>query len=118
MVERLARSSRLSNLLRYLGEKYLHGEADRISEYGNATDVFGRAATFDPGQDAIARVETHRLRKKLKEYYETEGKDQPIRICIPGGSYVPVFQHRVEHGNACPVEVQEAPAAPAPARPA
>ena len=109
MVERLARSSRLSNLLRYLGEKYLRGEAYQISEYGIATDVFGRAAAFDPSQDAIARVETHRLRKKLKEFYETEGKDFPIRILIPAGSYVPLFQHRseLERPYAAPATLAE-----------
>jgi len=69
MVERLARSPRLANLLRYVGDKALNGEADQIREYNIATEVFGRSQTFDSSQDAIARVEAHRLRKKLKEFY-------------------------------------------------
>jgi Malectin domain len=102
MVERLARSSRLSQLLRYVGEKYFQGESDQIREYDIATGVFGRPLTFDPGQDAIARVEIHRLRKKLKEYYDVEGKDQQIRISIPPGTYAPVFQHRTESAKVIP----------------
>ena len=91
----LVRSPRLANLLRYIGEKYLSGESDHLSEYNIATEVFGRSKTvFDSGEDAIARVEAHRLRKRLKEYYENGGKDRPIHVSIPPGTYVPVFTRR------------------------
>ena len=85
------RSPRLAHLLQYLCTKYFDGEADQIKEYNIAVDVLNRPETFDPAEDAIARVEVHRLRKKLKEYYETEGTDHPIRIVIPTGRYGPVF---------------------------
>jgi len=85
------RSPRLARLLKYLCEKYFAGEADRIKEYNIAVDVLDRPASFDPSEDAIARVEVHRLRKKLREYYETEGSDHPLHIVIPSGRYVPVF---------------------------
>jgi len=85
------RSPRLARLLRYLCEKYFAGEADRIKEYNIAVDVLDRPASFDPSEDAIARVEVHRLRKKLREYYETEGSDHPLHIMIPAGRYAPVF---------------------------
>jgi len=91
MVERLARSPRLANLLRYVGDKALNGESDQIREYNIATEVFGRSQTFDSSQDAIARVEAHRLRKKLKEFYDAEGKNRPVQIVLPPGTYVPVF---------------------------
>ncbi len=91
MVARLARAPRLANLLRFVGEKYLNGQTDQIREYNIATEVFGRPETFDSNQDAIARVEAHRLRKKLKEFYEAEGKDRPVHIVLPSGTYVPVF---------------------------
>jgi hypothetical protein len=55
-------------------------------------EVFGRTASFDRNQDAIARVEAHRLRKKLKQFYETEGKAHPIHIELPLGGYAPVFR--------------------------
>ena len=44
------------------------------------------------GQDSIVRTEARRLRKKLKEYYEHEGKDDPVLIYFRLGSYAPVFR--------------------------
>ena len=72
-------------------EKYFAGETDQIKEYNIAVDVLDRPASFDPSEDAIARVEVHRLRKKLREYYQSEGADHTLRIVIPIGRYVPVF---------------------------
>lgn len=95
VAEALARSPRLSKLLRYLGEKYFLGETDQLHEYNIATEVFGRSsATFDPAEDAIARVESHRLRKSLKRFYETEGRNHAIQLSIPSGAYIPVFTHQ------------------------
>jgi len=97
VVEALQRSPRLSRLLRYLGEKYFQGEVDQLHEYNIATEVFGRSkTTFDAGEDAIARVEAHRLRKKLKEFYDSEGKNHCIQLSIPSGTYVPVFTRRTD----------------------
>jgi hypothetical protein len=96
VAESLARSPRLARLVRYLGDKYFLGEGDQLHEYNIATEVFGRSKTaFDAGEDAIARVEAHRLRKKLKLFYETEGKDHPVQLWVPSGSYIPVFTHPV-----------------------
>jgi len=64
-----------------------------LSELRIAMEVFGRSEDFDRNQDSIARVEAHRLRKRLKQYYEAEGKYHSVRIELPPGSYVPVFQH-------------------------
>lgn len=88
----LAGATRLSRLLKYIGEKYFAGETDKLHEYGIATEVFGRSkSTFSAGEDAIVRVEAHRLRKRLKEYYDSEGKDHPIQLTIPSGTYIPTF---------------------------
>jgi hypothetical protein len=88
----LGSSSRLLRLITYIGEKYFQGKMENLHEYDIATEVFGRSKeTFNAGEDAIARVEAHRLRKRLTEYYEGEGKDHPIHISIPPGAYVPVF---------------------------
>lgn len=89
--DRFSRSPRLARLLGYLCQKYLDGEAEQIKEYNIATEVLGRPADFDPSQDAIARVEAHRLRKKLKEYYAAEGAHHEIKIVLHPGTYVPVF---------------------------
>jgi hypothetical protein len=95
VAEALARSPRLSRLLRYMGEKLFSGEVDQLSEYNIATEVLGRSKTvFNAGEDAIARVETHRLRKRLAEFYESEGRNHPIQVTLPAGTYVPVFIHK------------------------
>lgn len=96
------RSPRLAHLLRYLCAKYFAGESDQIKEYHIAVEVLERPESFDPAQDAIARVEVHRLRKRLREYYEAEGVDHPLRIVIPIGQYAPGFvsAQADEHGHA------------------
>jgi len=106
VVESLARNPRLARLLQFLGERYLEGRIDEITEYNIATEVFGRSKTsFDCSTDSIARVEIHRLRKRLKEYYETEGKQHDILITIPQRSYVPEFNRRADSTPAtAPVE--------------
>src|SRR5216684_309680 len=111
----LGRSPRLAHLLQYLCTKYFEGEADQIKEYNIAIDVLGRPESFDPSEDAIARVEVHRLRKKLREYYETEGADHPLRILIPTGRYAPVFaaaDQAAEHEDAVAPSQFPVPALP------
>jgi hypothetical protein len=110
-VEALAKWPRLSRLLKYMGEKLFSGEVDQINEYNIATEVLGRSKTvFNAAEDAIARVETHRLRKRLAAFYEEEGRDRPIQVTLPAGSYVPVFIHKPagESGPA-PVEIVRTP---------
>ena len=95
LVQALARWPRLSALLRYMGEKYFSGNAEQLNEYNIATDVLGRSKTvFNAAEDAITRVEAHRLRKRLAAFYETEGRGHLIQVTLPAGSYVPAFIHR------------------------
>ena len=110
VVEALSRWPRLSQLLRYMGEKLSAGEVDQLNEYNIATEVLGRSKTvFNAAEDAIARVETHRLRKRLAAFYETEGKDHPIQVTLPAGSYVPVFVHKPAK-QELPIQPDFAPA--------
>ena len=67
-------------------------ETERITEYTIALDVLGKAEDSKEGKDSIVRVEVHRLRKRLAEFYEGEGAAHRVRIVIPAGSYVPQFQ--------------------------
>jgi hypothetical protein len=97
VVGALAKWPRLSHLLRYMGNKLFADEVDQLNEYNIATEVLGRSRTaFNASEDAIARVETHRLRKRLTEFYEKEGKNHAIQVTLPAGSYVPVFIHKPE----------------------
>jgi hypothetical protein len=89
--ETFSRSPQLSRLLRYLCDSLLsHGE-DRIAEYSIGTEALGRGPDFDPTEDAAVRVEMHRLRRRLRDYYESEGAADPVRIVIPAGQYAPVL---------------------------
>jgi Malectin domain len=88
--ETFSRSSQLSRLLKYLCDSLLSHGADRIAEYAIGTEALGRPPDFDPGEDAAVRVEMHRLRRRLRDYYETEGASDPVRIVIPSGQYAPV----------------------------
>ena len=87
----LDRSQNLKRLLTYICRKHFEGAADELKEYTIATEALGRPADFDQKRDSIVRVEIHRLRKRLLQYYETTGKDDPLRIVIPEGKYVPQF---------------------------
>ena len=85
----------LTNLLKYICERHFDGDGGAIKEYSIATDVFGRSQTFDQATDSIVRVEAFRLRKKLREFYEGEGADQPIEIVVATGHYRPEFMDRI-----------------------
>jgi hypothetical protein len=111
----LAKTPRLAKLLCYLVNHYFEGTADSLTEFNIAVDVFGRnRETFIASEDAIARVETHRLRKRLKLFYEGEGRQHAIQISIPPGTYAPVFTHQkgrkvdpTEAGGIAPILDQE-----------
>jgi TolB-like protein len=54
-------------------------------------EVFGRKPGYDSQASSVVRVEFTRLRKKLEEYYRTEGREEPVRIAFLRGSYIPEF---------------------------
>ena len=84
-------SERNRSFLRHVVEETLAGRAERIKAYNIATSVFGRDDRFDPQLDSIVRIEAGRLRRSLERYYLTSGRDDPVRIGVPKGSYVPTF---------------------------
>jgi Malectin domain len=85
------RASNLALMLKYVCARYFEGAADQIKEYNIAVEALGRPADFDQKRDSIVRVEAHRLRKRLREYYDSNGADHAIRIEIPPGQYAPRF---------------------------
>lgn len=87
-----AKADRIKRFLRYVVEASLERRVNQISEYSIAIDVYDRPPGFDPRLDGIVRVEAGRLRSKLREYYETEGKNSSIRIEFPKGSYSPLLK--------------------------
>ena len=79
-------------LLNYLVNQALAGKAPDIKEETVAAEVFGRGPDFNPGVDPIVSIQADILRRVLARYYQTVGKNDPIRIDIPPGTYVPVFK--------------------------
>jgi serine/threonine-protein kinase len=90
--EIFVRSERLSRFLHYVVERTLEGRGHEINEYSIGVEVYDRPTAFDPRIDSTVRVEAGRLRAKLREYYEVEGRDSAIRIQLLKGSYSPSFQ--------------------------
>ena len=95
--ELFIRAPTLAHLLSYLCEKTYAGESDQIKEYSIGLDVFHRGSDFEQESDSIVRVQANRLRKRLAEYYATEGAGHAIHITIPLGQYVPLFEE-APHG--------------------
>jgi len=82
-----ARSERQCRFLSFLVTETLANHTDRLKEYTIGIEVFDRPPTFDPATEAIVRVEAGRLRSKLREYYEDEGREDTIRFELPKGNY-------------------------------
>lgn len=88
-------SPRHRALLRHLVDRTLADQLAGLKETVIAVEVFGRSASaFDPRFDSIVRVEARRLRKRLARYFCAEGRDSPLRIELPVGSYVPLIVAR------------------------
>ena len=79
------RAPNLAHLLSYICGKHFQGADDQLKEYTIAVEALRRPAEFDPKQDSIVRVEAHRLRKRLREYYEAEGAGHAVQILVPSG---------------------------------
>ncbi len=82
------------NLLSYLAEKSLAGEADSLKEYTVGLDVFAKPSSYDPRQESTVRMHVARLRQKIAEYYRTEGLDDPIIVDLPKGGFRVTFEPR------------------------
>jgi hypothetical protein len=104
-VERVAdsalfqRPSRLRDLFLYICDNSLHGRHEELREQRIGEVVFGRGNDFRPNDDTIVRVEARKLRKRLEEYFATEGKNEPTIISIPKGAYIASFEPRTKSGT-------------------
>lgn len=90
------RSPRLRELLLYICERAIQNRPEELREQLIGRGVFGRKPDYNPAEDNIVRVEVRQLRKRLDEYFATEGKDEPYVVMIPKGAYLPVLSPR-EH---------------------
>ena len=77
--------------MKFLVEETLAGRADQLKQYTIGTAILNRPPDFNPDLDPVVRILAGRLRRSLFAYYQDEGKQDPIRIDIPKGSYIPLF---------------------------
>ena len=108
--EEFANSVQLSRFLRHIVENTVHTTGTSLKESAIGAAVFNRRASYDPKLDPIVRVEARRLRLRLDEYYSRTGSADPVRISLPKGRYVPVFE------MAKPTEVDDVCTLPAATR--
>jgi adenylate cyclase len=110
-----ANADRLSRFIRYVVEETLNGQTDKLKESLLGIDVFGRKPTYDPRVDAVVRTEAVKLRARLRDYYESEGREDEVVIDLPKGGYIPAFRIReklIEPVATPAEEVVEKPSSP------
>jgi hypothetical protein len=95
-----AKARKKRRFLEFVCLEAVSGKGARLSEHVIGVEVYDRGPSFDPHEDSIVRVQAHDLRKALARYYEREGKNDPIRIELPPGNYVPVFSRVVNEQQA------------------
>ncbi len=83
-----AKAPLLSAFLSYVCQRSLREGASRISEQEIGTNVFGRELGYDSREDNIVRNYARQLRRRLDDYYATDGRSETLRIQIPKGGYV------------------------------
>jgi len=87
-------SRRRQRFLEYVVNETLAGRGELLKGYVVGIEVFDRPEAFDPAIDPIVRIEAARVREKLREFYDTEGLKDPVRIDLPKGAYTPHIEIR------------------------
>jgi len=121
--EGFQRASQLRSILVYATRLAILRPSEVLSEYEVACKILGRRPDFNPANDNIVRAQFSHLRNKLKHYFDTEGREEPLILTFPRGSYLPAFapgtdRHRPHAGTDSQAEESEQGAAgsDAPAR--
>ena len=87
----LKRAPNLQHFLEFVAAEYFAGNADQVKEYSIAVHALHRPEQFDPQSDTIVRVTAYALRKKLEQYYATDGARHEVQIHLPAGKYILQF---------------------------
>src|ERR1700716_3107674 len=86
------KGTRLRDLLQYVTEQTIRGHAHELTEQHIGNALFHKPSDYSPLEDSSVRVHVRQLRLKLHEYFNEEGRDEPIILEIPRGSYAPIFR--------------------------
>ena len=82
-------SQRSAQFLTYVVEQSIAGQWGALKERTIGIELFGRAPTYDTGEDAIVRVTASDVRKRLLQHYGRYGGASEFRVSLPPGHYVP-----------------------------
>jgi hypothetical protein len=96
-------SHRSGQFLKFIVDQAIAGHFESLKERVIGIELFGRAPTYDTGEDAIVRVTASDVRKRLLQHYGSYGAASEFRISLPLGSYIPEITrrpHSSENGNA------------------
>lgn len=85
--EEFSKTRRLRDFLSFTVKETLAGNHRNLSGYVVGIEVFDRKPDFDPQSDTLVRVTAGKLRRKLSQYYDNEGVDNPLRLQMPLGGY-------------------------------
>jgi hypothetical protein len=94
---RFKRAPLLSRFLMHVCAETLQGRQHEITEYQIGVQVFVRPRNYRTVEDNIVRNYARQLRGRLADYSADEGQNEPFRVEIPLGGYVPVFA--AQHGH-------------------
>jgi hypothetical protein len=82
-------AERLRRFLRFVVEEALREPGPPLKEHWVAVQVFDRPESFDPRTDSVVRIAARQLRFKLRDYYDTEGREDELIVELPKGGYLP-----------------------------
>lgn len=94
-----SRAAQLRAILLFIVRHAITHPEEPIPEFEIGFRALGRRKDFNPLDDNIVRVQMGHLRKKLEQYFSTEGSEEEVVIFIPQGSYKPSFPNRAEFAN-------------------
>jgi hypothetical protein len=86
------KSARLRDLLQYVTERTIHGHAHDLTEQHIGGTLFHKPSGYSSLEDSSVRVHARQLRLKLHEYFDEEGRNEPLIVNIPKGCYAPIFR--------------------------
>jgi tetratricopeptide (TPR) repeat protein len=86
-------AERLSSLLRFIVTATLDPKNQNLDARTIALKVFDRDDSFDPNNDNTVRMATVRVRKKLRQFYQSPtGQQSVLQITLPKGSIKTTFE--------------------------
>src|ERR1700686_23699 len=97
--------TRLRDLLQYVTEQTIHGNAHELTEQHIGNALFHKPSDYSPLEDSSVRVHARQLRLKLHEYFNEDGRNESLILEIPKGAYAPAFRRVAKTLPPAPVEL-------------